>query len=228
MTARPDTAWLGELWLAEDHCLLLGTPGLTREHAHYAHQVLIAQQGELCLEIEGCRQYGPLLAVESLQAHAVLSHQVPCITLFAEPLAFSLESLVTLCRSAEGHAGRLAELLRDSPRRPLDPRLAKALARIRAVDEQTLPATAVAREASLSLSQLERLFSGGLGLSVRRLVLWQRLRLALQRALAGDSLTKAAMAAGFADSAHLSRSLRQQFGIRASEALRHLRSRPIA
>jgi transcriptional regulator GlxA family with amidase domain len=38
------------------------------------------------------------------------------------------------------------------------------------------------------------------------------------------SLTEAAMAAGFADSAHLSRSLRQQFGIRASEALRHLRS----
>ena len=37
----------------------------------------------------------------------------------------------------------------------------------------------LARAAALSLSQLERLFSGQLGLSVRRLVLWQRLRMAL-------------------------------------------------
>ncbi|MDH0647544.1 helix-turn-helix domain-containing protein [Pseudomonas sp. GD03858] len=228
MTERPDTTWLGELWLAEDHGLLLGTPGRTREHAHYAHQVLIAREGELCVEIEGCRQQGPLLAIASLQAHAVISHETPCITLFAEPLAFSLETLASLCRLAAGNAEHLAGLLRDCPRRVLDPRLAKALARIRAMDEQTLPAAALAREASLSLSQLERLFSGSLGLSVRRLVLWQRLRLALQRALTGDSLTEAAMAAGFADSAHLSRSLRQQFGIRASDALRHLRSRPFA
>ncbi len=92
------------------------------------------------------------------------------------------------------------------------------------MDEQRLPATELAQAAALSVSQLERLFSGRLGLSVRRMVLWQRLRVALGEALAGASLTEAAMAAGFADSAHLSRSLRQQFGIRASEALRHLRS----
>lgn len=92
------------------------------------------------------------------------------------------------------------------------------------MDEQRLPATELAQAAALSVSQLERLFSGRLGLSVRRMVLWQRLRVALGEALSGASLTEAAMTAGFADSAHLSRSLRQQFGIRASEALRHLRS----
>ena len=62
-------------------------------------------------------------------------------------------------------------------------------------------------------------------LSVRRLVLWQRLRVALQLALGGSSLTEAATCAGFADSAHLSRSVRQQFGIRADRTLRHLRLR---
>ncbi|QXH33625.1 helix-turn-helix domain-containing protein [Pseudomonas muyukensis] len=224
MTTSPDTAWHGELWLADDHCLVLGTPGRTSAHAHYAHQVLIAEHGELCLEIAGQRQCGALLAVPSLQAHAVVEPQGRCITVFAEPLAFDLDTLVALCRQAQGDAQALAERLRDCPRRPLDPRLACALARLRALDEQPLPAHALAQAASLSLSQLERLFSARLGQSVRRLVLWQRLRLALQRALAGDNLTAAAMAAGFADSAHLSRSLRQQFGIRASEALRHLRS----
>ncbi|MDW9406373.1 helix-turn-helix domain-containing protein, partial [Pseudomonas soli] len=95
---------------------------------------------------------------------------------------------------------------------------------VRGVDEQRGRAQGRARGASWSGSRLEGLFGGRRGLSGRRMVLVQRRRGALGEALAGASLTEAAMAAGFADSAHLSRSLRQQFGIRASEALRHLRS----
>ncbi|MDH1629166.1 AraC family transcriptional regulator [Pseudomonas mosselii] len=224
MNERHDSAWRGRLWLADDHCLLLGTPGNTSVHAHYAHQVLLSLEGELCVEIAGEKRCGRSLAIESLQPHAIPERQAPCITLFAEPLAFTLETLLDVCQQAPRNIPGLAQALRQAPRRPLDPRLARSLARIRALDEQRLPATTLAQEAALSISQLERLFSGSLGLSVRRLVLWQRLRQALRQALAGASLTEAAMAAGFADSAHLSRSLRQQFGIRASDALRHLRS----
>lgn len=45
--------------------------------------------------------------------------------------------------------------------------------------------------------------------------------------MAGDSLTSAAIAAGFADSAHFSRSVRSQFGIRADLTLRQLKLRLI-
>ncbi|PYC20644.1 helix-turn-helix domain-containing protein [Pseudomonas mosselii] len=228
MNERQDSAWRGRLWLADDHCLLLGTPGRTSVHAHYAHQVLLPLEGEACVEIAGEQCSGRLLAIESLQPHAMPGHQTPCITLFAEPLAFSLQTLLDVCQQAPRDIPALAQALRQAPRQPLDPRLARALARIRALDEQRLPATTLAQEATVSISQLERLFSDSLGLSVRRLVLWQRLRMALRQALDGMSLTEAAMAAGFADSAHLSRSLRQQFGIRASEALRHLRSDTLA
>ncbi|MCF1488225.1 AraC family transcriptional regulator [Pseudomonas sp. AA27] len=224
MNERQDGAWRGRLWLADDHCLLFGTPGRTSAHAHYAHQVLLPLEGKVCIEIAGEQRSGRLLAIGSLQPHAILAHQPPCITLFAEPLAFSLETLLDVCQQAPRSIPGLAQALRLTPRRSLDPRLNRALTRIRALDDQRLPATALAQEAALSISQLERLFSDSLGLSVRRLVLWQRLRQALRQALTGASLTEAAMAAGFADSAHLSRSLRQQFGIRASEALRHLRS----
>jgi len=106
-------------------------------------------------------------------------------------------------------------------------RLSKKVERIRALDEQTLPAQELASTAALSISQLERLFSGSLKLSVRRLVLWQRLRVALQRALGGASLTEAALAAGFADSAHFTRSVRHQFGLSPGAALRHLRLRTL-
>nr|WP_263010548.1 AraC family transcriptional regulator [Pseudomonas sp. VE 267-6A] len=204
--------------------MVAGQVGQTQAHAHYAHQVLIACAAPVQASIQGQVECGPLLLIASGQPHAILSEQ-PAITLFAEPLAFELPVLRQLCEDAGADLEGLNQRLRALPRRPLHPRLATALQRVRALDENTLPAAQLASEAALSLSQLERLFSGQLGLSVRRLVLWQRLRVALQLALGSSSLTEAATCAGFADSAHLSRSVRQQFGIRADRTLRHLRLR---
>jgi AraC-like DNA-binding protein len=73
----------------------------------------------------------------------------------------------------------------------------------------------VAAHVALSLSQLERLFAAHVGLPVRRLARWRRLRLALKLAIGGQLLTDAAHAAGFADSAHFSRVMREMFGVRA-------------
>jgi AraC-like DNA-binding protein len=220
-----EQAWQGELWLGADFCLVAGTTGHARAHAHYAHQLLMACAGEVKVQIDEQPQQGSLLVIASNQRHAILDSDQRVITLFAEPLAFKLTDLERLCREVGPDLQSLASGLRVLPRRQLDPRLEKALQRIRALDDGALPAQALAEEASLSLSQLERLFSGTLGLSVRRLVLWQRLRQALRLAMAGDSLTSAAIAAGFADSAHFSRSVRGQFGIRADLTLRQLRLR---
>lgn len=217
-----ERAWQGELWLGEDFCIVAGTTGHARPHAHYAHQLLMAREGEVNALIDDQPQQAALLVIASNQRHAILDSNQRAVTLFAEPLAFELAELERLCRQVGADLQGLESGLRRLPRRQLDPRLEKALQRIRALDEGALPAQALAETASLSLSQLERLFSGTLGLSVRRLVLWQRLRQALRLAMAGDSLTSAAIAAGFADSAHFSRSVRSQFGIRADLTLRQL------
>ncbi len=217
-----EQAWRGELWLGADFCLVAGTTGHARAHAHYAHQLLMAREGEVKALIDDQPQQAALLVIASNQRHAILHGGQHAVTLFAEPLAFELADLQRLCRRTGADLPRLAQDLRHLPRRQLDPRLEKALQRIRALDDGALPAHELAAQASLSLSQLERLFSGGLGLSVRRLVLWQRLRQALRLAMAGESLTNAAIAAGFADSAHFSRSVRKQFGIRADLTLRQL------
>ncbi|WP_455886067.1 helix-turn-helix domain-containing protein [Pseudomonas rustica] len=219
--------WQGDIWLADDHCLLRSTLGRTDIHAHYAHQVLVGLGADVEVRLGEQFCSGPQVLIASRQPHAILSHGVPCLTLFAEPLAFDLADLALACEYAGSSAEQLAASLKCWPRRPLDPRLEKALERIRALDEQSLPAQALASTAALSLSQLERLFSGSLKLSVRRLVLWQRLRVALQRALGGASLTEAALAAGFADSAHFTRSVRHQFGLSPGAALRHLRLRTL-
>ena len=51
------------------------------------------------------------------------------------------------------------------------------------------------------------------GTSFRAYLLWTRLNVAIQFAMAGRSWTEAAHAAGFADSAHLTRTFRRMFGM---------------
>ena len=65
----------------------------------------------------------------------------------------------------------------------------------------------------LSPSRFAHLFKKVVGVPVRRYVLWLKMRRALDLAIAGDSLTTAALSAGFSDSAHLSRSVRAMMGI---------------
>ena len=227
MNDTATSGWQGDIWLADDHCLLRSTLGRTDSHVHYAHQMLIGLGADVEVRLGEQVCSGPLVLIASRQPHAILSHGVPCLTVFAEPLAFDLADLALACEQAGNSPEQLVERLGHLPRRLLDPRLAKALERIRALDEQALPAQALASTAALSISQLERLFSGSLKLSVRRLVLWQRLRVALQKALGGASLTDAALAAGFSDSAHFTRSVRHQFGLSPGTALRYLRLRTL-
>lgn len=38
MNGAVHPSWQGEIWLAEDHCLVTGRLGRTDSHQHYAHQ----------------------------------------------------------------------------------------------------------------------------------------------------------------------------------------------
>lgn len=60
---------------------------------------------------------------------------------------------------------------------------------------------------------LAHLFREEVGLPFRRYVLWRKLSRAMLLIGRGSSLTEAAYASGFADSAHLTRTFRQMFGI---------------
>jgi AraC-like DNA-binding protein len=119
------------------------------------------------------------------------------------------EDLDTALRGFDGGAPPPAEHSRD-------PRVASALAWIAQHLEAPVRLAAVAAAVQLSASHLAHLFSAEVGVPLRRYVLWRRLRAALELAMSGDSLTHAAHAAGFADSAHLSRTFRANFGVAPS------------
>lgn len=102
---------------------------------------------------------------------------------------------------------------------PLDLRLNQLLEYIHSHLDQGMSGPELAAVAKLSESRMQHLFKARLGVPVRRYVLWSRLRAGLEQALAGASLTSAALAAGFSDSAHFSRTFREMFGIAPSMLL---------
>ncbi len=79
------------------------------------------------------------------------------------------------------------------------------------------PAVAtLAHAVRVSPSRLIHLWKDEVGVALRRYVLWLRLRHVVACVAMGHSLTAAAHEAGFADSAHLSRTFRSMFGLALS------------
>ncbi|HET9982342.1 MAG TPA: AraC family transcriptional regulator [Longimicrobiales bacterium] len=99
------------------------------------------------------------------------------------------------------------------PVRTLDERVVRVLEAIRRSDASRIPLDDVARTVFLSPSRFAHLFAEEVGLPFRRYVLWRKLSRALQGIARGSSLSAAAHASGFSDSAHLTRTFYQMFGM---------------
>lgn len=216
--------WQGTLWLAPDFAILHGAAGATDSHAHYAHQLMLSTGAPFTAELDGIVHTARHLLIDSLRPHAIVAAPAFMLTIYAEPQRLSGAALL----AAAAHAGaptldNIAAALQAQPREILaDARVQRALDQVDALLSGKVSAAALAEAAHVSLSQLERLFSAQLGLPVRRLVLWRRLRLAIRFILLGSTLTDAAHGAGFADAAHFSRTMRSLFGVRADRSLRRL------
>ncbi|HEV3050881.1 MAG TPA: AraC family transcriptional regulator [Longimicrobium sp.] len=106
------------------------------------------------------------------------------------------------------------------PPQVLDPRIVRALEVIRRMDTARISLEEVARAVYLSPSRLQHLFSEQVGLPFRRYVLWRRLTRAMLAVGRGSTLSAAAHACGFADSAHLTRTCYQMLGQPPSALMR--------
>lgn len=104
------------------------------------------------------------------------------------------------------------------------PRIAKALARIHQAQGQQLSLEQLAAHVALSQSRLSHLFKEEIGIPIQRYLLWYKVAAAAFNIGRGMSLTDAAGEAGFADSAHFSRTFRAMFGLTPSQILRRSKS----
>lgn len=109
--------------------------------------------------------------------------------------------------------GLISHLAADARADVPDFRIRKVIAWASQQRDETVSLSDAAEIANLSADRLRHLFVEQTGLPFKTYLLWLRLTRALQCYAAGNSLTEAAHEAGFADSAHLSRTFRRMFGV---------------
>jgi AraC family transcriptional regulator len=103
---------------------------------------------------------------------------------------------------------------------PVDPRIVRAIAHVRARMAGPVTLAEAAAVAHLSPSRFRHLFAEQTGMAFRPYLLWARVEAAVGAAMSGRSWTAAAQDWGFADSAHLSRTCRRMFGVAPTTLVR--------
>lgn len=233
--------WGGAALLRPGVLAFTGSIGTTDAHAHHAVQIITATTALTVLDEHGVRHTALDIVVPADAQHRIESGAEDGAVVFLEP-----ES--ALGRSAHlravGSGWAVTPALAPTRRRPLAAVVDELVAHLApAADDvaprhpavihalQVLPAlvaagpvtgTGLAAQVGLSASRLTHLFTVQVGIPLRRYVLWSRLRIAISRVQAGDDLTGAAHGAGFADSAHLTRTTRDMFGLPPSVLSRHV------
>lgn len=235
--------WGGAALLRPGVLAFTGSIGSTDVHAHHAVQIITATTAFTVLDERGARHRGLKVVVPADAPHRIEVGAQEGAVVFLEPESAPGRAAHS---RALGSGWIVTPVLTFTRRRALAAVVDELIAhftpatgdygtavRHPAVDDalRLLPdlvaagpvsGTELAALVGLSASRLTHLFTEQVGIPLRRYVLWSRLRAAINRVQAGDDLTGAAHGAGFADSAHLTRTTREMFGLPPSVLSRHV------
>jgi AraC family transcriptional regulator len=227
--------WHGRIYLWTGRALYLGPFYATDMHAHHAVQ--------LTLEEALCPTKAAILP--SNQPHQIVADGALTALLFFDPEGKDIKRLpsgfetkllsddklevvrnhLESCWHNAVSSTLVERVLNDwlealSPsatrERARDVRVLAAITVLKKTLNQHVSVADLAAQVGLSQSRLSHLFRSHTGLPVRRYVLWLRLQEAVRIIADGHSLTEAAHAAGFADSAHVTRTFHSMFGLAPS------------
>ena len=241
--------WLGGALMGAGWATFAGAVGDNREHAHHALQLVVAETGDITVWIRGRGEVrAPALLLGADVVHRL--HPGPARLLYLDRESHAGRGLSPSCaagarglspqertavlaawpRPAQPDPGPvLAALGLPMPFPPLagerDDRVRRVLEALvtRVEDEESLET--LAARAALSPSRFRHRVRELVGMPLRPYLRWLRLRRALMVAASGVSLTPAAQDAGFADAAHLTRTMQRHFGVAPSEVVAALRRR---
>ena len=216
-------------------------------HAHHAIQITFQLAGAYEIGLSDARVSGPVMAVGSDVPHTFRASGAVAFLFLAPESAAGRAITSTFLTElgwadvSVSMAGPLAELRRGHETEASEDELLKIgqrlIARLPVPDRAAMPDTRVvamieyartriadnvtlplaASQVCLSESRARHLFASHTGLRFKSYLLWLRLQHALAAYVDGRSLTEAAHEAGFADSAHLSRTFRRTFGLPANQ-----------
>ena len=227
MTGR--AAWPGRLEMTAAGARWRGAVGENRPHRHLAAQAVFAETPATIRDGAGRVWTGRCLLVDPLALHTLeAAGEVELVFLeptrgqaLLEPVLAELGPRLRepVIVAAEDPSRRFWEKLLAGPgaaRPAVSPVLLASLATIdAALEDGTVRLATVAASAGLSPDRYRHAFAEAFGISFRRHLLWRRMARAVGRISGGQEITAAAHATGFADSAHLARTMRACFGISA-------------
>jgi AraC-like DNA-binding protein len=219
---------------------LLGRP---RERCPGAFHVYVAIQGGLWLSTaDGQATYGEIAVTMPNLRHTISSEHRAAICVAIEPESLCEGVLETWRQRLTGaEAASFARRIRATyehllnrmascdvdgaaldqmcfgevlPRRVLDPRVARAIARIETFSGEPVTATACAAEVGLSTSRFLHLFKQETAISFRAFRAWKRARHLLHFANQDVNLAHLAQDIGYPDSTHFSHSIRRFYGLK--------------
>ena len=216
---------LAHLVLDIGRALYVGELDSVPPHRAAVAALLVGLERDFELVIDGVTTTHRATIVPALTEHALEFHVSQVAVLYFEPgtqLAdvpldpCALTSLIHPAVERGNLAGwhALLEALKLPVAEPtIDLRIATVAALLRESPDESIAAQQLAAAADLSTSRLEHLFKQQLGIPLRAYRGWYRFRFAAAQLLAGATLTDAAHAAGFHDSAHFTHAFRQTFGL---------------
>jgi AraC-like DNA-binding protein len=200
-------------------------------HANAVTCVLVGRTGPLRLAREGMRVDGDVLLVRPGVVHGVALAERGADVLYLNGLAFPFDA--PLAQSLGGALGYLAaaalhgdrcamhelraRLTARAPRLPS--RIADAVRAIHAEPMERMSQDELALRLHMERTRALRCFKAATGQTFRDFKRWSALLHAAQRMAAGALVRTAAMDAGFADTAHLTRVFRHGFGLTPSAAI---------
>jgi AraC-like DNA-binding protein len=159
---------------------------------------------------------GRALAATLFQGKALASLDRPGLGTHLDALAACFRNNGDDAVLADAAQALLADLAGPAEAPASDARVQAMLAWLDGNLETALTLPQAAAAACLSPSRARHLFAAETGLPFKAFVLWRRMERAVALFAAGASLTEAAHEAGFADSAHFSRTFRRHFGLPAA------------
>lgn len=245
MSGTRDGAWSGALAVVAGALCYTGTLSDARQHHHVATQVVRAWAGAFELaDARGRSAVTSAAVIPSGHDHSIrILEPTSGVLAFLDPSAFSRTGTDSddvadwvragdelPCWASPLPPGRLLDELLTAPPsgycRPTadiwHPSVLAAVELIPRLLPGTVRLTDVAKDVALSPGRLGRLFNEQVGQSFPTYVRWARLRSAVEAVRDGASLTDAAHAAGFTDSAHANRVCHEMFGLSPSAASRDL------
>lgn len=239
--------WHGKATLGDGWASFFGQSGDNAPHRHLAVQMVIARDAVASVRLAGQQMVtSPVILIAPNVEHQLLSGEVLLIYLAPEStlgnalaqrcvagvlaldaavrdqlvVAFDRENDQALIRALAYYFDvEIRELGADASSN----RVERLLADLKYRRELPQSLSQLAIEASLSPSRLRHRIAHIVGMPYRPYLRWLRLQRALRLTIAGNSLTQAAHTAGFADAAHLSRTMRRHFGITLSRVLESFR-----